>query len=74
MHTIFDIFYRMGLNVVSIEQIQDYSDDDLNQKNVKILLKLSSEEEDYYLYDRIIERFTLMVPEYRSAKLIDISV
>jgi hypothetical protein len=34
---------------------------------------LTSEEEDYYLYDRLVERMRFELPELLEAKLISVS-
>ncbi len=38
----------------------------------RLYLLVSVDEEDYYLYERIVERLKLGVKEFREAKLIDI--
>lgn len=37
----------------------------------RLFLLISVDEEDYYLYERLIERMKLGIPEFREGKLIE---
>lgn len=73
MHTLLDIFYRMKLNIERIEQVHENDRYDQEDEMIKLVFELSSAEEDYYLFERIRERIELILPEYESSRLIEIS-
>lgn len=60
-----DIFYHVGLNVESIAT----SKRNENEMIVHLILK-NDEDDDYYLYDRLIERIKFDIPEFIEGKLI----
>jgi (p)ppGpp synthase/HD superfamily hydrolase len=59
-----DIFYQFGLNIESLHTEQ------LENDIVRDHFILSSEEEDYYLYERVIDRIQFEIPEFLTSKLI----
>lgn len=59
-----DIFYQFGLNIESLHT------EDLEKGKVRDHFILSSEEEDYYLYERVIDRIQFEIPEFVASKLI----
>lgn len=73
IHTLLDIFYRMKLNIERIEQVHENDRYDHEDEMIKLIFELSSTEEDYYLFERIRERIELILPEYESSRLIEIS-
>ena len=60
-----DIFFHVGLNIESIGTTKGKKD----EINIHLVLK-NDEDDDYYLYDRLIERIRFDVPEFISGKLI----
>ncbi len=63
-----DIFYLMRINIDEIAQKTES-----NGELARLYLLLSMDEDDYYLYDRLIERVKLSVPEYRNSSLVEIT-
>jgi GTP pyrophosphokinase len=61
-----DIFFLMKINILEISQKSENSG-----KSARILFSLRTEEEDYYLYERLVERIRLGIPEFRESKLIE---
>ena len=62
-----EIFYQAGLNIESL------STENLGNGKVVDHFKLKGEEEDYYLYERLIERMKFDIPEMLESKLVSIS-
>ena len=60
-----DIIYRMRL---SIEEISTHKTSDGNVVN---MLVLESEEEDYFLFERLMEKMKFSMPEFISGKLLE---
>jgi len=60
-----DIIYRMRL---LIEELSTHKTSDWNVVN---MLMLESDEEDYFLYERLVEKIKFTMPEFVSAKLIE---
>jgi GTP diphosphokinase / guanosine-3',5'-bis(diphosphate) 3'-diphosphatase len=67
LRQITEIFYHAGLNIESVKA------EKINSHKVLDTFVLTSEEEDYYLYDRLIERMRFELPELLEAKLISLS-
>ncbi len=67
LRQITDIFYQAGLDIGSVraEKIDDTI--------IKDYFTLTSEEEDFYLYERLIERMKFELPELLHSELISIS-
>jgi (p)ppGpp synthase/HD superfamily hydrolase len=61
-----DIFYQMGL---SIEDMHAQKKDGIH---VCDTFTLYTPDEDYYVYERIVERIQTVIPEYVSARKIPI--
>lgn len=61
-----DIFFLMRINILEISQ---KSED--GGKSARISFDLLMEDEDYYMYDRLVERIRLAIPEFKEAKLIE---
>jgi GTP diphosphokinase / guanosine-3',5'-bis(diphosphate) 3'-diphosphatase len=59
-----DIFYQFWLNIESLNT------DNLDGGKVRDHFILSSEEEDYYLYERVIDRIRFEIPDFIESKLI----
>ena len=59
-----DIFYKMDLDIESIHT------ENLTEWKVLDHFILRSDEEDYYIYDRLIERMKFDIPELVDSKLI----
>lgn len=55
---------------INIEEISQKSIN--NGTEATLRLVLSFDEEDYYLYDRLIERLKVSIPEFQGAKLLSI--
>ncbi len=62
-----EIFYQAGLNIESL------STENLGNGKVVDHFKLKWDEEDYYLYERIVERLKFDIPEMLESKLISLS-
>ena len=62
-----DIFYLMMIN---IEEISQKSEED--GRLAKLNFLVSVDEEDYYLYERIVERMKLGIPEFKESRLLEI--
>ena len=62
-----EIFYQAGLNIESL------STENLGNGKVLDHFVLRSNEEDYYLYERLVERLKFEIPEMLESKLISIS-
>lgn len=58
-----EIFYQMKINIEDINSVHD------NPEQTIIRLTLRLDEEDYYLFDRLIERIRIGIPEYIEGKL-----
>ena len=61
-----EIFYLMDINILEIAQKMD-----IGGKSARITFDLLTEEEDYYMYERLVERIRLGIPEYMESKLIE---
>ena len=61
-----DILYQAGLNIESL------STENLEWGKVVDHFTLRWEEEDYYLYERLVERLRFDIPEMIDSKLISI--
>ena len=61
-----EIFYHMELNIEDI-QIQTLSNG--LKKNI---FTLRSDDEDYYLYERLSERIRFIIPDIKDLELISI--
>ena len=61
-----DIFFLMRINILEIGQ---KSED--GGKSARMTFDLMTEEEDYYMYERLVERIRLAIPEFKEAKLIE---
>jgi acetolactate synthase small subunit len=59
-----DIFYQFWLNIESLHT------ENLEKGKVRDHFILSSEEEDYYLYERVIDRIRFEIPDFIESKLI----
>ncbi len=62
-----EIFYQAGLNIESL------STENLGNGKVVDHFTLKGDEEDYYLYERLIERLKFDIPEMLESKLVSIS-
>jgi GTP diphosphokinase / guanosine-3',5'-bis(diphosphate) 3'-diphosphatase len=62
-----DIFYQAGLDIESL------STENRSEGRVIDRFVLHSDEEDYYLYERLIERLKFDIPEFIEGKLVSIS-
>lgn len=65
LHNLTDIFYPMNINIEEIRatRIPD------NLSRIELTLKI--EDEDYYLFDRLVERVRISMPEFREATLLE---
>lgn len=61
-----NIFFQMQINIEEISQtvVNDGQD-------ALLYLLLSIDEEDYYLYERLVERMKMELKEFKEAKLIE---
>lgn len=59
-----DILYQAGINIESLTTSK------LPNGDVSDRFILHSDEEDYYIYDRLVERFRFAIPEFVDMKLI----
>ena len=59
-----DILYRMQIN------IEDLHTEKTPEGYVRLLLTLKIDQEDYYIYDRLIERLRVSIPAFRSDRLL----
>ena len=61
-----NIFFHMEINIEEISQrtIND-------GKDALLYLLLSVDEEDYYLYDRLVERMKMELKDFKEARLIE---
>lgn len=62
-----DIFYLMKINIVGISMKNESGG-----KIARAYLELHTEEEDYYMYERLVERIRLAIPEFKEATLISL--
>ncbi len=62
-----DILYNMRINIEEIAQKSE-SDGDL----ARLYLLISIEEEDYYIYERLVERLKLSITEFKEAKMMKV--
>ncbi len=61
-----DIFFMMNLNIDEIRQTK-------GENNTAIIRFIAqTESEDYYLFDRLIERIKMSVKEFRDVRLVEI--
>ena len=67
LRQITDIFYHAGLDIASVRA------EKVDAKTVKDYFTLTSDDEDFYLYERLIERMKFELPEFIDAELISIS-
>ena len=65
LHRLTDIFIPMNINIEEIRATK--TPEGLS----KVELTLKVEDEDYYLFDRLVERIRVSMPEFREAKLIE---
>lgn len=56
--------------MINIEEISQKSEE--NGTWARLYLLISVDEEDYYLYERLVERMKLGIPEFMEARLIEI--
>lgn len=68
LRKISDIFYLMLINIEEISQKVEGEHGEL----ARLYLLVSVNEEDYYLYERLVERMKLGIPEFKQAQLIEI--
>lgn len=61
-----EIFYKMNINIEEIISVKVWDD------KVRNVMLLESKFEDYYIFERLIERISLTIDEFIEAKLIDI--
>ena len=61
-----DILYKMNINIEEIVSVKIWED------KVKNIMTLESRYEDYYLFERLIERIKLTISEFVEGKLIEI--
>ncbi len=61
-----DIFFLMKINILEIAQKSEEGG-----KTARITFDLLTEEEDYYMYERLVERIRLAIPEYVDSKLLE---
>ncbi|MCK9272178.1 RelA/SpoT family protein [Candidatus Gracilibacteria bacterium] len=62
-----DIFFHMGINIEEIHTAKD------SDGNIKITLNLITNNEDYYIFDRLIDKIKLIITdEFIDAKLLEI--
>lgn len=59
-----EIFFQFWLNIEGLHT------EDLDKGKVRDHFILSSDEEDYYLYERVIDRIRFDIPEFIDSKLI----
>lgn len=60
-----DIIYKMRIN------IEELSTHKTKGGNVQNTLTLESSEEDYFLFERLVEKVKFNIPEFVSAKLLE---
>lgn len=60
-----DIIYRMN---ISIEELSTHRTDEGNVQNT---LTLESQEEDYFLFERLTEKLRFSMPEFVDANLLE---
>lgn len=68
LRKISDIFYMMLINIEEISQKTEGENGGL----ARLYLVVSVDEEDYYLYERLVERMKLGIPEFKEAQLVEI--
>ena len=61
-----DIFYMMKMN------IEELHTERIDDGTTRINLVLKTEDEDYYIYDRLVDRLKISVPEFISARLVEL--
>jgi GTP diphosphokinase / guanosine-3',5'-bis(diphosphate) 3'-diphosphatase len=66
LRTLSDIFYNMAINIEEIAQKSEG-----NGELARLHLTVSVDEDDYYLYERLVERLKLGLKEFREAVLIE---
>ena len=59
-----DVFYNMRINIEEIAQKSE-SDGAL----ARLYLLISIEEEDHYMYERLVERLKLSIKEFKEAEM-----
>jgi len=59
-----DILYQAGINIESLTTKK------LEDGKVSDIFILHTDEEDYYLYDRLVERFRFAIPEFIEMHLV----
>ena len=62
-----DIFFLMRINIEEISQ------ESSSEGLARLTIAVSIDEEDYYLYERLVERMKLSIAEFRSAKLLELA-
>ena len=68
LRKISDVFYMMLINIEEISQKTEGEHGEL----ARLYLVVSVDEEDYYLYERLVDRMKLGIPEFKEATLIEI--
>lgn len=68
LRKISDIFYMMHINIEEISQKTEGE----NKELARLYLVVSVDEEDYYLYERLVERMKLGITEFKEAQLVEI--
>lgn len=61
-----DIFFLMRINILEINQKSEDAG-----KSARIVFDLLTEEEDYYMYERLVERIRLAIPEFKNSNLLE---
>lgn len=61
-----DIFFLMRINILEISQKSE-----TGGRRARMVFDLMTEEEDYYMYERLVERIRLGIPEFKESKLIE---
>jgi hypothetical protein len=59
-----EIFYRMGLNIKSINA------EDLGNNSARDTFSFTIDEDDYYIYDRLESRLKFEIPELVNIRLV----
>lgn len=65
LHNLTDIFFAMHINIEEL-CMNKISDD---ESRISFILRI--EEEDYYIFDRLLERVKLSIGEFRAGSLIE---
>ncbi len=65
LRTLSDVFYSMKINIDEISQNSEQ-----NGELARLYLSISVDEDDYYLYERLVERMKLGLKEFRESVMI----